>query len=134
MRKIKLVSIIDDDKTFRFTTKKILEATESIEEIIQFADGAQAFEYFVTHKDNPDRTPDLVFLDINMPFMDAWEFLTELSEHSFKKKKITIYVCTSSSISYDREMLLSYSSLSGYLVKPLLKKNMFRLLDLQLSD
>ncbi|MBC7565886.1 MAG: response regulator, partial [Pedobacter sp.] len=39
MKKIALVSVIDDDRFFQFSTRKIVEATNLVENLIEFSDG-----------------------------------------------------------------------------------------------
>lgn len=52
MNKIALVSIIDDDKFFQFSTKKLLELSQKVDNILQFHDGEEAIEYFIENKDH----------------------------------------------------------------------------------
>ena len=129
MKKIQLVSIIDDDKLFQFSTRKILEATERIGEILQFSNGAEAIEYFLENKEDPDRIPDLVFLDINMPHVNGWEFLEKFTSTTFSKEMITVYICSSSDSNVYAEELASYPDLKGFLIKPVIKRQMFEVLD-----
>lgn len=127
-KNIAVVSIIDDDAFFQFSTKKVLEASQSVENILQFHDGEQAIEYFIANKDDEEKIPDLVFLDLNMPYMDGWQFLDEFTAHVFKKDLITIYICTSSASKIDREKFRSYPQLKGYLIKPIIKTELVKAL------
>ncbi len=118
MKKISLVSIIDDDIVFQYTTKKAIESINVVEDIIQFYDGKEAIDYFLENKNNEDKTPDLVFLDLEMPYLDGWQFLDKFTESNFKKKLITIYICSTSNNSLDLKKAATYAKLEGYLVKP----------------
>ena len=44
-------------------------------------------------KNDPENLPDVIFLDINMPMMNAWEFLKEYQElqPNFGKKGSFVY-------------------------------------------
>jgi len=67
--------------------------------------------------------PDLIFLDINMPVMNGWEFLQEY-EHMEKKlqpRTIIIMLTTSENI-YDKEKAKNLVIVSDYMTKPLTKE------------
>lgn len=133
MTKIPLVSIIDDDKVFQFFTKRSLESSLLVDTIIQFPDGEKALEYFLENKEVVEKTPDLVFLDINMPYLDGWQFLDKFTANMFSKKIITIYICSSSTSIADMARVHDYPKLKGYLIKPILKSQLTEVLLTELS-
>ena len=64
--------------------------------------------------------PDIIFLDINMPFMDGWQFLEEYTKiKPTLSKQIVIYVVSSSISEYDIERARNNSNVSDYFVKPI---------------
>ncbi len=119
MSKIPLVSIIDDDAIFQFSAKRILQSSNLVDQIIQFPDGEKAINYFRANKSISENIPDLVFLDLNMPYLDGWQFLDELTTISFLKELIPIYICTSSNSAFDQEKFTEYPKVKGYLIKPI---------------
>lgn len=114
------IFLIDDDPVFVFLlTKIILSVYEDID-ISHFGDGQQAIMHLQAITDNPKLLPDVIFLDLSMPVMDGWEFLEEYIRLIPRlKKKINLYI-VSSSISPD-DILRSkrYPEVSDFLVKPI---------------
>lgn len=134
MKKIGIVSIIDDDEFFQFSTKKTLELSNKVGQILQFHDGEEAIQYFLENKAEPEKIPDLVFLDLNMPYMDGWQFLDKFIVNEFNKEIITIYICTSSTSKFDFEKVANYPLLKGYLIKPITKADFLEKLENELEN
>ncbi|MBN8571712.1 MAG: response regulator [Ignavibacteria bacterium] len=113
------VGLVDDDKVFQFITGKILKSLNVIDCILQFENGLPLLEYLQNNFDKPESLPDVIFLDIQMPFMDGWQFLQEYSNLKISfAKQIKIYILSSSISLYDREKARSYHQIKDFLVKP----------------
>lgn len=88
--------------------------------VMQFYNGLQAIEFLEQHKGEEEVLPDVIFLDINMPVMNGWQFLESFIELNLQPEKpITIYIVTSS---VDRSEMLkaaSYKEITNYIIKPI---------------
>ena len=125
-QKVELACIIDDDKIYVNLVKKIIEIKHLSENLLIFKNGLEALEYFKVILTNmsEEKLPDIIFLDLNMPVMDGWEFLGEFIKikNNFDKK-ITLYVVSSSIDPRDLERAKSFNMVTDYLIKPIeLKK------------
>ena len=122
--------LIDDDEVYLFITSKILESINANIHINTFQDGELALNYFKGIDGTPDEFPDVILLDLNMPFLDGWGFLRELkSIHPGIEKKIKIYIVTSSDRNDDLSIADEFTELSGYYIKPIKKselENLFK--------
>jgi CheY-like chemotaxis protein len=105
------VLLVEDDETTNFIHKILLKSV-GIKEINEAMNGLDAFDYL--EKD----CPDIIFLDINMPVMDGWEFLNE-KEMKAVCKSVKIVMLTSSIRPEDKKKAENYSSVIAYLEKPL---------------
>lgn len=114
------VCLIDDDNIYQFTARKILESTGLADEIQSFYNGKEAITYFKDeHNLQTESLPDVIFLDINMPVMNGWEFLEEYKTvHSHFPKPIVVYVVSSSIDDNDMRKSREYKEVSDYIVKP----------------
>jgi CheY-like chemotaxis protein len=121
-QKVELSCIIDDDKLYLKIIQRIIKSKELCEEIIVFKNGKEAIEHFesIAHKPTEIKIPDIIFLDLNMPVMDGWEFLDAfLKIPATFQKNITLYVVSSSIDPRDINRAKSISLVTDYLVKPI---------------
>lgn len=122
MKKIELLALVDDDDTFVFITKKIIEKTDCVKEIKVFGNGLAALNYIKENLHSEYKLPDVILLDLTMPIMDGWEFLDEFTNLETKKThKIIIYICSSSISPNDIIKAEKISVVSDFIVKPLTK-------------
>ncbi len=117
--------IIDDDKLYQFGMKRMLEHIATETEIIQFYNGLQAIEYLQQNKDHRNLLPDVIFLDINMPVMNGWQFLDAfVNLHLHPEQRITIYMVTSSVDNAEILKAASYKEIKNYIIKPISISNL----------
>ena len=120
--KLSTAGIIDDDQVYQLVMRRTIEQSGAIDSVLQFFDGEEALNYFREKQDTPEGLPNLILLDINMPFMDGWQFLDEFVKIPFRDDyRRTIFIITSSSTSEDINKAKEYSVVSGYHVKPITK-------------
>ena len=119
---VELACIIDDDTVYVNLVKKIIETKKLCENLLVFSDGKQSIDYFEALLQNLDaeNIPEIIFLDLNMPVMDGWEFLERFTKIKNKfGKVITLYVVSSSINPIDVTRAKSLSSVKDYLIKPI---------------
>jgi len=132
-QKVELACIIDDDKIYVNLVKKIIEIKKLSENLLIYKNGKEALDYFkdsMSSATNEDLLPDIIFLDLNMPVMDGWEFLNEfLKIKNNLNKKITLYVVSSSIDPRDLERVKSFNMVTDYLIKPIELKKFEKMFD-----
>jgi len=122
------IAIIDDDKIFHVLTRRILEKSGKADTILEFYDGQEALTYIAENYADPQSLPDLIFLDIQMPFVDGWQFLDAYTNMEIPKA-ITIYIVSSSISSLDHEKSHHYEKVKGFIVKPFSRDKMLEVLE-----
>ncbi len=133
MRKVNNIVLIDDNKIDGFVNQKIISLVNNNVITKLFYSSVSALEYFNTTtkdtKTHPLLLTDLILLDINMPVMNGFEFLNELSKiKSFLRNPFDVYFLSSSNNEEDITEALNIKFCSGYLIKPLTKEKILDLL------
>jgi CheY-like chemotaxis protein len=120
MSKPFIICIIDDDDVYQYTVTRTIEHNKLAKKILVFSDGEEAIQFLVDNISKNENLPDVIFLDINMPIMDGWQFLEEYVNLKPRiGKEITIYMVSSSVDSTDLERAKKISAISDYIIKPI---------------
>jgi len=121
-KKLTCVMLVDDDKNDNFIHEREIKKASAITDVITKNSGKNALDYLKSKKEDKDLLPDLIFLDINMPCMNGWEFLDEFSLLDKElQDEVIIVMLTSSNHEIDLEKFKEWSIVSDYLIKPLTK-------------
>lgn len=137
MTKVKSILIIDDDDVSNFIYKRVIETTRTADKITTFIRAREALEYLEETADSaPEDFPDIIFLDINMPVMNGWQFL-EKYENSFQsklKKRPVLCMLSSSVYQEDISKAYTYTDVKEYISKPLTSQIMTNLIQKHFSQ
>lgn len=123
--KEKQICIIDDDDICTVIMKKNISKLYPQLAVASYKHGQEALDAFMKMKHDEQELSCVIFLDLNMPVLDGWEFLeifTTLVRRA--KKQVSIYVISSSISNDDRVRASSYNEVSGYLLKPITRNTL----------
>lgn len=125
---LKQVYLIDDDPTFNFITKLLLKKISFAEDVVDFSDASEALARLQNNAAVSRLMPDLIFLDLNMPGMDGWDFLDvyKTLPSSFLQH-CKLYILTSSIDPSDKSKSLSYQCVTDFITKPLALEKVIRI-------
>ncbi|MFS4454601.1 response regulator [Maribacter sp. 2304DJ31-5] len=120
MAKIEHCCLIDDDPIFIYGTKRIMKEMDFCESVIVYNNGQEALDGLLAISESGEKVPQLIFLDLNMPIMNGWEFLdefTKISNNIFNKT--IVYIISSSVDPRDLEKVKNYKTVNNYILKPI---------------
>jgi CheY-like chemotaxis protein len=122
-KKYHTVMLIDDNEIDNLINQKMIEAAAIAENIYTHTGAKSAIEFLrnMEKLEVADKVlPDVIFLDIDMPLMDGFQFLDEFEKlTNVAKKKCKIVMLTSSINPQDFNRSKKYENVRLYLNKPL---------------
>lgn len=125
---IQLAMCIDDDPIVLMLNDLILKEQGFCKNLLKFDRAEQAISYFEERQKEPnsnEELPTLIFLDINMPVMDGWEFLDIFAEKfSAFHDQIHVIILSSSVNPADLEKAETHPLVIGFMPKPLGEKEL----------
>jgi CheY-like chemotaxis protein len=136
-QKLNCVLLIDDDEPTNFMSNLVLEEVNCASHIKIMQSGKNALEYLskstTKHDDRP--YPELIFLDINMPAMNGWEFLDKYNELNKQVPKKPIIIMLTTSINPDDKLKANKIGLvDGFENKPLTSTMIESLIEKYFND
>ena len=124
-RRLDLVMLVDDNETDNFISKRIIEITDFAQEVVIKSSGKSALEYIGAHRNDPNKLPDLIFLDINMPIVDGFVFLYEFEKFAdLVKNKCRVIILSSSDNKRDIDKIVNNDHVIKFVTKPLTEKEL----------
>ncbi|MEC7756089.1 response regulator [Roseivirga sp. UBA1976] len=128
-KKLKCILLVDDDAATNFLNSMVVEEAECCERCVVAKSGMEALEFLKSSENGEYPQPDLIFLDINMPGMNGWQFLEHYEKlHIDQKAKVIIVMLTTSLNPDDLEKSKS-TKVEGFIHKPLTEEILKKIID-----
>jgi CheY-like chemotaxis protein len=121
--------LIDDNEMDNFINQKILEGVFFAKTIYVNTNGLSALEFLKNINSTKDLTenimPEVIFIDINMPLMDGFQFTDELIKltKGMKTKPKLVILTTSINVE-DKNRAAKYGTKIKFISKPLTEENL----------
>ncbi|HEX8378477.1 MAG TPA: response regulator [Pedobacter sp.] len=107
---MKTVLVIDDIEISTFIVRKLINQISPETIVHECNDPMKGLEMIA------EINPDFIFLDLNMPLMDGWQFLNQMQKKDLDHKVI---ILTSSTSADDHGDSYNFPNVYTFLVKPL---------------
>lgn len=122
MAKFTDVLLVEDDPITIMVCERIIKMTFFAEKVTSCQNGKIAFDYLLSLREK-GIVPNIIFLDINMPVMNGWDFLTELDKVKSHFKKLPfIYLLSSTVDPEDYRKAKDFLLVKDFISKPLSKE------------
>ena len=129
----KNILLVDDDKIFNFLSEKTISSLGLANEIHFASNGKEALDMLDQYRQGLLDKPDIIFLDLNMPIMNGYEFIEAFAAMDLPEKHlITIVILTSSADPRDLEMAKELG-IKYYFNKPLSKDEIKKMIGQEFS-
>ena len=117
---MKKICIIDDDQMYQAILKRQINKLNPDTTLLPYKNGADAIEGFKALLAAELPLCDVILLDINMPVMDGWQFLSAVDAiYPGIGKTVDIYVVSTSLDARDKEKALADKNVKEYIPKPI---------------
>ena len=121
-QKLDLALLIDDDDVVNILNTIMVRQTGRVESILAIQSAEKALETLSAFQ-RENKWPSLIFVDINMPGMDGWEFIDQFRERfSTYKQKCVICLLSSSLDPRDEQKAAQSDMVDYYASKPLTRE------------
>lgn len=129
LNKFETTCIIDDDPIFIYGTKRLMKEVDFCDTVLVYNNGQQALEGLAHISSEGKKLPKVIFLDLNMPIMNGWEFLEDFVKiPNNDHQDIIIYIISSSVDPRDLERVQHYEMVNNYILKPITPSDLENLL------
>ncbi len=125
--KYQTVMLIDDNEIDNFINQKMIEGFAFADKVLVHTGSNSALEFFRSidqfGKLSDEFIPQIIFLDLNMPIMDGFQFIDDFMRMTNRFKVNTRIIMLSSSINpTDLEKAKKNKFITRYVNKPLTEK------------
>lgn len=115
-----IVLIAEDNEINLFLAKTLVQQISPNARVVEARDGKEAVELFFVEQ------PDIVLMDIQMPYMNGMEATQEIRKHE-KGSRVPILALTAGNMAGEKEKCIE-AGMDDFMTKPIIKDTLARML------
>ncbi len=118
--KLNKILLIDDSEADNYIHSRVIKKADVTDQIITKLGAQEALDYLQEKENGHYPNPDLIFLDINMPGLNGWDFLEEYKKLDKEQKKgVVVCMLSTSAPEIEQQNISKYEDIKSYSQKPL---------------
>ncbi|MCS6822428.1 MAG: response regulator [Microscillaceae bacterium] len=131
MQKVGQILLIDDDPVSNLICENLFKRTSICQQIKAFTQAQAALKYLDEVVQRNLQLPEVIFLDLNMPIMNGWDFLEKYATQIATKlpHRIKIYILTSSIDKADKKEAEKIDWVTGFVIKPFTEEKLLKIFE-----
>lgn len=129
MQKLRCILLVDDDDITNFVHESLIEEAAVAEKVLIAKNGQEALDIIIHEAEESTDYPDLIFLDINMPVMNGFEFLDAYQRLDEKVKRSVVIVMLTTSLNERDIERTQDTGVADFLNKPLTNDKLEAIID-----
>ena len=134
-RQLNCILLVDDNDADNYLHKLVIDKAGITEKVVAVESGEEALAFLRSKENGQHPQPDLIFLDINMPRMNGWEFLEAYSKlDKWQQGGIVVVMLTTSLNPDDEKDAKTNPLINGFKSKPLTQHILQEILEHYFSD
>ena len=127
------ILLIDDDHSTNFIHKSVIHTAGIDAEVAAITNVAEALDFLTytgKYRNDALSRPNIIFLDINMPGLNGWDFLDayRLLDDRYKAKVVIIMLAVSINPD-DKEKAFRGTNVDDFVIKPLGRENLLEIIN-----
>jgi CheY-like chemotaxis protein len=124
MAKFSEVLLVEDDPITVMVCDRIIKLSSFAEKVTSCENGKIAIDFLSSLQQN-NKIPAIIFLDINMPVMNGWDFLEEFEVLKQQFLELPrIYLLSSTVDPEDYKKAKNFSLVEDFISKPLSRESL----------
>lgn len=119
------ILLVEDDPITVMVCDRIIKMSGFSDVVLSKQNGQDAIDHLQTIINASGQMPDIIFLDINMPVMNGWDFLLEFEKVKLQLTTIPrIFILSSTVDPEDYKKAAEFTTVEGFISKPLTQEHL----------